>query len=336
MINRFRSFVIVAAVLTLTVVIMIWRNDGKMSFDVPVFSSATSPDDNDGFRSLFRSTLVANGDTYVSSGYRGRILVRDVATGLTLHSLTVQKKIAGGVACNRDASLILVVCMDGSVVAFTRTDDRYRSKMLHRFKGLVVCDLSKDGGQALLGTKNGRVEIRDTESDKRLQLIATDAGWVELVQFSPDETRVLYACQDGTIHVWDCQQAAEVACFPVDTLPVKTAVFSPDGLRIATGHFDGWLHVWDAGSGSELCGCEVINSGVILSVDFSPCGRFVACGTEFGVTTVRCASECSPIATWPGRRKVRHVKFSPDGRTLYAAFAEFDARVRQYGIPQDQ
>jgi WD40 repeat protein len=207
--------------------------------------------------------------------------------------------------------------------------------MLHRFKVHVCCDLFEDGRQALLGTENGRVEIRNTESGKLLQLIATDAGWVECVQFSPGETRVLYTCQDGTIHVWDRQQAAEVACFPVDTLPVRTAAFSSDGLRIVTGHSYDGIHVWDANSGSELCKCKDSIGSTVLSVDFSPCGRFVACSTHVGVMTVRSASDCSEIASWHASNLVHQVEFSPDGKTLYAAFADFDTAVQLYDIPQD-
>ena len=329
----------ITAALALTAATVVGLGCDRLSIGVPAtLSSATNGDGNihntDRSRSPVEFVFSADGSTYVSRGLGDTVRVCDVETNLTLHSLTTPTKGIRRVVCNRDASSILVISRDGPVVIFTRTDGRYRSRMLHRFKRPVVCDLSEDGRQALLGTENGRVEIRDTESGKCLQLIATDARRVDLVRFSPDEKRVLYTCNDGTIHLWDRRQAAEVACFLANAFPVRTATFSPDGLRIATGHNDGWLHVWDADSGSELCSRK-IGDVPLLSVDFSPCGRLVACGTCLGDITVRNASDCAEQMTWFSQGVVKQVEFSPDGTTVFAAFSGPNAALRRFEIPQD-
>ena len=125
-----------------------------------------------------------------------------------------------------------------------------------RFKGeetLTVCDATN--GKRLLNT----------------DIVSTFAV------FSPNG-RLIAGCnhKDGTLAVWDTETRKRVATLNQVGSPAYPAVFSPDSRRVAAVTADG-VHVWNLDTQNE-----VLSLKGMKSVQFSPDGRFFACGDAEG------------------------------------------------------
>ena len=82
-----------------------------------------------------------------------------------------------------------------------------------------------------------------------LSLVGHDAA-VDMVDFSPDGTRLATSSGDGTVKVWDVTPTG--GGHEWLTLPGAGGLaYSPDGARLAVGSEDGDVHVYDAANGRE-------------------------------------------------------------------------------------
>ncbi len=101
---------------------------------------------------------------------------------------------------------------------------------------------------------------------------------------SSTSNRLACALDDGTLSVWDVQSGAKLCEFMhiLDQNPddeITTLAFSPDGRLLASESSSGLqVRLWDVEQGKEIA--EFPSDETNLFRGFSPCGRYLACGTE--------------------------------------------------------
>jgi WD40 repeat protein len=164
----------------------------------------------------------------------------------------------------------------------------------------------------------------------RLNAVLPGGGRVRVTRFSPDGSLLLVAGTGGA-RLYDRAHAfRRRRLAPSSTL--ADAAFSPDGRLVAGAGIgaDHAAHVWDAQTGLQLY--TLPHDDGVLSVDFSPNGRYLATGSRDGTARVWNVAGGLLLATFhhpAGSRSnfVQLVSFSPDSSRLLTVGGDRFARV---------
>jgi WD40 repeat protein len=83
-----------------------------------------------------------------------------------------------------------------------------------------------------------------TTPDQELFVLASDAGTILGVAYSPDGARLAIANSDGTAKIWDATTGLELLTLPDQSGGIFDVAFSPDGTRLATAGKDGMVRLY--------------------------------------------------------------------------------------------
>jgi WD40 repeat protein len=159
---------------------------------------------------------------------------------------------------------------------------------------------------------------------------------VYTAQYSPDGQQILAGLNNGEARVWDAQTHALRQTFPVgvgtaadrsDQLGIWSAAYRPDGQQIAftSGKH---LEIWQAAGTPVITLTEPTKT--VLSVAYSPDGKWLAAGGDDKVIYVWNTQTWQPISLTNNTNSVRSVAFSPDGKWLGAG--SFDRLITLHPI----
>jgi WD40 repeat protein/transcriptional regulator with XRE-family HTH domain len=193
--------------------------------------------------------------------------------------------------------------------------------------------------------------LLNTENTPLSSSLATGAGGVNSVAFSPGGHTLASGNNDGTVRLWDAADPADprplgqplTGSAAVDSA-VGSVAFSPDGHMLASGNADSTILLWDVTDPAHprpisqpLTGSSGVDSPVD-SVAFSPDGHTLADGGSDG--TVRLWDITDPADPRPlgqpltGSANVNSpvdsVAFSPDGHTL--ASGSYDGTIQLWDL----
>jgi WD40 repeat protein len=159
-------------------------------------------------------------------------------------------------------------------------------------------------------------------------------GAVRVVRFSPDGSLV-FVGGDGGARLYDLRNHFAVRRLATPPTKIMDAAFSPDGSMVAGaagGKGNSAAYVWDVQTGAPLQTLK--HDGPVLSVAFSPNGRWIATGSADHTARLWDAATGlqlgAPFVHQPGATvaaNVRHVSFSPDSRRLLTVGGNRFARV---------
>jgi WD40 repeat protein len=179
------------------------------------------------------------------------------------------------------------------------------------------------------------VAVEDTLRDglllMRLRADLSGGGAVRIVRFSPDGSTVLVAGRGGA-RLYDRARGFSVHRL-LPSSRIADAAFSPDGRLVVgagTGR-DTAAHVWDVRTRAELFTLK--HQGPVLSVAFSPNGRFIATGSADGTARLWLVEgglpAGEPFKHQVGARgdDVQMVSFSPDSTRLLTVGGNRFARL---------
>ncbi|GGQ18129.1 WD40 repeat domain-containing protein [Streptosporangium pseudovulgare] len=170
---------------------------------------------------------------------------------------------------------------------------------------------------AIAGTGEARASLVSVLSRPERAVLASRAGAVKSVAFSPDGSRLATAEADGAVRLWDTATHEQVGSpMTGHEGAVRSVAFSPDGTRLATAGSDGTTRVWDLIAHERLGAPVKGHDDEVQSVAFSPDGSRLAT-TGGGKTHVwdlatRERVGAPMVGTWS-------VAFSPDGARLATA-----------------
>jgi WD40 repeat protein/serine/threonine protein kinase len=184
--------------------------------------------------------------------------------------------------------------------------------------GLWDAAYSPDGRWIAAASGDGHAQIYEAAERKAAGGPLAHRAPVTQVVFSPDSTRLLTLSADRTARIWDVATAKPVGEILDHADRPFSGSFSADGRRVVTVTLNHTVYQWDVAT-SRRIGAPIHHATepavratadrLVVAVD----GRGVTWDASRAADFADFTSEGDPI------KNIRHLAFTPDGRTLVAA-----------------
>ena len=192
-------------------------------------------------------------------------------------------------------------------------------------------DFSPDGRTLAIAGGQGRVELWDVATRKRLRDLAdpaaatSDEPALSVVRYSPDGS-VIAAGAKAMNHVtlW-ATASGRVIGEPIITQPpgsgAQSVAFSPDSKRIAAPGAPGTVGIWEVATGRRVGEPLAIGSEDVEAAIFARGGRTLIASDDSGAVSMVDVGTGRPIGPplSVGDEPAASLDLSPDGRLLAAA-----------------
>ena len=249
-------------------------NDGPSS---RVEATAVSPDGR---------TLATARSEAAEGRTRGRVELRDAATGRSLRQTPDQPHALSGVAYSPDSKWLLTWGPGPGTARLWDVATLRDSRPLFRSLESPIHQavFSRDGRSLLLGCRDGKARLWDVDRDVEIDSEhgPRHAYPITAVAFDPNRSRVVTGCHAGTVRVWDATRGTMLNELRQNAGEIVVLAFSPDGEMLLTASHDGTARFVDAESGAQL-GPALHHTDAVLCVAFHPDGQSVVTGTRDGM-----------------------------------------------------
>jgi WD40 repeat protein/serine/threonine protein kinase len=182
----------------------------------------------------------------------------------------------------------------------------------------VYCvDLSPDRRIAALGREDGKIELLEVKTGKRLGFLEGHSDRVRTVSFGPDGNTLVSGGSDRASIVWDVNRRISLGAKIEHKAAVCAAVISHDGKLLASGCGAGTIKIWDpANLNQGSLRSITAHKSAIRTLDFSRDGRTLASGGEDKTVHLWNPVSEREVATFRVGDEVRLLKFSPNDDVL--------------------
>ena len=192
-------------------------------------SLAFSPDDK---------ILVTGGD----QGYLSRW---DLATGEELPHLQTQHGLLFSIAFSPDGSRLASACGDGTVQIWDYAAEEPLALLEGHSYGAWSVAWTGDGKQLATGAGDGMVKIWDPETGTLQKEKTATFTKIDILRYSPDDTRLAAVSAGERAFVLDAQSLAESHTFAEFFSGLRSAAFSPSGEWAVFAGEDGRTYLWN-------------------------------------------------------------------------------------------
>ena len=275
----------------------------------------------------------ADGKLLVHSFDNGALFLRDAADGRLLHNLGGQ-----GEACfSHDGTLVAIGASSGKISILKTTDgstvttfqsnqpagSNWLASTLYNLSGLAVA-FSPDDEYLASGDQEGKIIVWKLNQNigagpnVSFRELPKSGSRVRSLFYTPDGT-LLSGLEDGSVILWDVENSRILATRRTHKQLVSCVRASRNGL-LASGSDDGTVQLWN--SELESLG-ELSAFGPVVSLAFSPDGKYLAAGTSKTNSVIVWSIDSSPptqVHTIRGHsRQIHGVAFGEDSKTLWTA-----------------
>jgi WD40 repeat protein len=267
-------------------------------------------------------------------------------TGTFEERLFVRGDFPRGIAFSPDSQIL-------AIRAYHMRAIRLWNIATNREIATLACPL----GMGLAFSRNGRYLVAGADRSVRIWNLAGTGeklvlpghgGGIPDAIFSPDGRRLVSAGKDRKIKIWDPATGALVRELTEPEAPFQTLAYSADGRILAAGLWGGeTLRFYDAVSWNPLLSEQGKIGKIVLSVGFSPDGRYFAAGGSKGLKLWRVRQDSGagaagssfslePIAQISDKFS-SSICFSPDGRLLTWSEGPFEqCKIRLWDLQTAQ
>jgi len=199
-------------------------------------------------------------------------------------------------------------------------------------------DFSPDGDLVAYSATSGQsILVRRAANGAlvtSLRSVSSEYGGVDQLAFAPggltlastwNRTTIVspYTFWTGGLEIWPAYSPPPISTAGTRAGYVGCLAWAPDAASIASGGAAGVI-LWNALTGEKIR--SFVHGTTVLSVAFSPDGRFIASGATDNLIRIWRVSDGTLVRTLAGHTDyVRAVEFSPDGVTLASGAGGFNA-----------
>jgi WD40 repeat protein len=268
-----------------------------------------------------------DGQTIASASYDGTVRVSDALGRVSRRPLATDLGEINAVVFSPDGHLVAVgvgypsdtiTVLDAATGTVVRT--------LNGHSGYVYSvAFSPDGATIASGSGGSDYTVRiwATATGTLLRTLEGHGDDIHSVAFSPDGTLLASGSNDKTVRVWETATGALRVTLTGHQKPVTAVAFSPNGRFVAASSGDATIRFWDAERGravGRLTFPALYDEYVpyrrgVLSIAFSPDGKYLAAGLDYGVLRLlKVHSQITAPASTGAGTSVRY--FAPLDATL--------------------
>lgn len=196
-------------------------------------------------------------------------------------------------------------------------------------------DWSPDGRFIAIGYDEGTISILDTLSDQQTRFQIPD-GFITDLAWHPDSTR-LAACSGPDLQIFNTSGNLLDSLDEPYRVQTISLSWSPDGTMLANtnqdfmgaGLAEYYVTVWDVTTSQILFKIDTDQTGVLMSVQWSPDGSKIAVASADTSIVILDTSTKLSLTTLVGHTNlVRSLSWSPDGSQIATAGQSPDNTVR--------
>ena len=258
----------------------------------------------------------ADGKRIVSASLDGTIKTWDVAGGyeVTTHKVHDKSLFGSKVIFSSHGDCAARGSQDKTVKIWDVVNGKRITTLEGHSDEVTSVAFSPDGERIGSVSSDKTVKIWDVANGRPITTFSEHDAELECLCFSPDGARIASGGYDG-IKIWNAASGRELIALKIHKGLARRVAFSPDGARIVS-IFGGWnneIKLWDVATGEEVATFKEPTRDVYC-VAFSPDGKWIASGSDRGVTlwNIATGEEDATLKGHPGGH-IASVAFSPDG-----------------------
>jgi WD40 repeat protein len=192
---------------------------------------------------------------------------------------------------------------------------------------------SSDGNLLSAACYQNTLPVWDVQSGRLLSTLEPPPTHHVAVAFSPDGRQIAAGGTDKSIQLWDIANGQLLRTIGPLPSPIWELAYGPNGDALATASFKSQssdlvpgIHLWNAANDELLWDYAGDDARLrVLSVDYAPDGKTIACGT-FDSALILDAATGQLIQSLPIPNHVGDLAFSADG--LLLATGSDDHKIR--------